>query len=171
MPAEVGGRGGEVVERRFGAREVQLHQAAGRVVDVHQQRAARATVLEPLVVAAIDLHQLAEAFAPRPRRLCAHPPCHPSLPEDPPRSSIRAMFRARAIRRAPPSASRAPASGRSPRIARGRCPARSRGWRPASPGCCACLGDPRPDRRLHGPRTARADAGPAARSTRAPYAA
>jgi hypothetical protein len=43
---------------------VQLHQPAGGVVDEHQQRAHRSPVLEPGVVAAIDLDELAQAGSP-----------------------------------------------------------------------------------------------------------
>jgi hypothetical protein len=44
-----------------------MHQPAGRVIDKHQQGALRSAVLEPPVLAAIDLDQFADAFAPRPR--------------------------------------------------------------------------------------------------------
>jgi hypothetical protein len=54
----------KVTERRFACREMQRHQPAGRIVDIHQQRAGRRTVLEPAVIAAIDLHQFAETCAP-----------------------------------------------------------------------------------------------------------
>src|SRR5438876_834564 len=57
-----GGRGGETPE-------AQLHGAAGGVVDVDQQRAARATILEPGVLAAIELDELAEAGPALPRRI------------------------------------------------------------------------------------------------------
>jgi hypothetical protein len=45
---------------------MQMHQPAGRVVDKHQQSALRSAVLEPPMLAAIDLHQFANALAPRP---------------------------------------------------------------------------------------------------------
>ena len=44
-----------------------MHQPAGRVVDKHQQSALRPAVFEPPMLAAVDLHQFADAFAPRPR--------------------------------------------------------------------------------------------------------
>ena len=44
-----------------------MHQLAGRVVDKHQQGALRPTVFEPPMLAAVDLHQLADTLAPRPR--------------------------------------------------------------------------------------------------------
>ena len=66
--------------------EAQLHQPARRIVDEHQQRAGLATVLEPAVLAAVDLHQLAETLSPQsrlmecsalltrqPQTLCNHP--------------------------------------------------------------------------------------------------
>ncbi len=65
LPAgiHVGPRGREIRLCRLGRHEQQLHQPAGRVVDVHQQRTGRCAILEPGVVAAIDLHQLAQARA------------------------------------------------------------------------------------------------------------
>src|SRR2546428_7443328 len=59
----------EVIERGLGVREAELHEAAGGVVDVDQQRAARATILEPSVLAAIELDELAEAGPTLPRRI------------------------------------------------------------------------------------------------------
>jgi hypothetical protein len=44
-----------------------MHQPAGRVVDKHQQGALRAAILEPPMLAAVDLHQFANTLAPRPR--------------------------------------------------------------------------------------------------------
>ncbi|CAB5291688.1 hypothetical protein IST455A_04270 [Burkholderia multivorans] len=70
----------EVAERRLGRGEVQLHQPAGRVVDVHQQRALRRPILEPRMLAAVDLDQLAQARASRPRLVDLRrtlPPWHP----------------------------------------------------------------------------------------------
>src|SRR5450631_947520 len=46
----------EVVEGRLGLDEQEPHQATGRVVDVDEQDAARSPVLEPLVVASVDLN-------------------------------------------------------------------------------------------------------------------
>src|SRR5438034_1204780 len=56
----------EVIERGLGVREAELHEAAGGVVDVDQQRAARATILEPGVLAAIELDQPRRAPARQP---------------------------------------------------------------------------------------------------------
>jgi hypothetical protein len=44
-----------------------MHQPAGRVVDEHQQGALRPAILEPPMLAAVDLHKLADAVAPRAR--------------------------------------------------------------------------------------------------------
>ncbi len=57
----------EVVDGGFRVHEAQLHQAAGGIVDVHQQRADRAAILEPMVVRAVDLDQLPETVTPVPR--------------------------------------------------------------------------------------------------------
>lgn len=46
---------------------MQRHQPAGRIVDIHQQRARRRPFLEPRMLAAVDLHQLAQTRAPGPR--------------------------------------------------------------------------------------------------------
>ena len=50
-----------------------MHQQARRVVDEHQQRALRPAVLEPPVLAAVDLHQLADTLPPMPRLMDALP--------------------------------------------------------------------------------------------------
>ena len=44
-----------------------MHQPAGRIVDEHQQGALRPAILEPPVLAAVDLDQFADALAPRAR--------------------------------------------------------------------------------------------------------
>src|SRR5216110_2310559 len=66
---EVAPGGVEVIERGLGVREAEPHEAAGGVVDVDQQRAARAAILEPGVLAAIELDELAEAGPTLPRRI------------------------------------------------------------------------------------------------------
>ena len=50
----------EVVEGRFRLDELQMHQAAGGVVDINEQ----AAVLEPPVLGTVDLYQFADAIAP-----------------------------------------------------------------------------------------------------------
>jgi hypothetical protein len=54
----------EVAEGRFARGEVQGHQPAGRVIHIHQQRTGRRPVLEPAMIAAVDLHQFIETRAP-----------------------------------------------------------------------------------------------------------
>src|SRR3982751_1805674 len=58
---QVGPRGFEVVEGRLGRHEAQVHETARRVVNEHQKRARRAAVLEPPMLGAVDLHELAHA--------------------------------------------------------------------------------------------------------------
>lgn len=59
MPLQVGAGGGEVAEGRFGLGEMQVHQLAGCIINEDQQRAGRSTILEPAMIAAIDLDQFA----------------------------------------------------------------------------------------------------------------
>ena len=54
---------------------------ARRVVNVDQQRAARAAVLEPGMVAPVDLDVFAKTGAPRARRVAAPGPLRPGHPE------------------------------------------------------------------------------------------
>src|ERR1700722_2095710 len=54
----------EVVEGRFRLDELQMHQAAGGVVDIDEQRTA---VLEPPMLGTVDLHQLTQTITPCPR--------------------------------------------------------------------------------------------------------
>src|SRR5271168_2781138 len=64
----------EVVEGRFRLDELQMHQAAGGVVDIDQQRALRTAVLEPPMFGAVDLHQLTQTITPCPRLVDALQP-------------------------------------------------------------------------------------------------
>src|SRR5438045_8207308 len=57
----------EVVEGRFRLNELQMHQAAGGVVDIDQQRALRTAVLEAPMLGTVDLHQLTQTITPCPR--------------------------------------------------------------------------------------------------------
>ena len=43
--------------------EAQLHQPAGRIVDEDEQRARVRPILEPAMLAAVDLDELAQGFA------------------------------------------------------------------------------------------------------------
>src|SRR5947207_9940025 len=60
MRLQIGAGRPEVIKCRFRADEPQLHQPAGRIVHKSQQRAWRAAILEPGVLRAVDLHQLAQ---------------------------------------------------------------------------------------------------------------
>ena len=64
---QIGASRMEIGESRLTLDKLQMHQPAGRVVDKHQQGALRPAVLEPPMLAAVDLHQFANALAPRPR--------------------------------------------------------------------------------------------------------
>ena len=57
----------EIGEGALRGHEAQLHQPAGRIVDEHQQAAWLGTILEPAMLAAVDLHQLAQGLAAQPR--------------------------------------------------------------------------------------------------------
>ena len=57
----------EIGKGRLALDKLQMHQPARRVVDKHQQSALWPAVFEPPMLAAVDLHQFADAFAPRPR--------------------------------------------------------------------------------------------------------
>src|SRR6516162_8733914 len=61
---EISTGGMEIGKGRLTLDELQVHQPTRRVVDEHEQRALRATILKPPVLAAIDLHELAKAIAP-----------------------------------------------------------------------------------------------------------
>ncbi|SAL00797.1 hypothetical protein AWB76_07878 [Caballeronia temeraria] len=77
---DVGTRGLKIAEGRLAAREMQQHQPAGGVVDVHQQRALRRTLLEPAMLAAVDLDQLTQTRTPGARLIdlrWALPAWHP----------------------------------------------------------------------------------------------
>src|SRR5262249_56010330 len=56
----------EIGKSRLALDKLHMHQSAGRVVDKHQQRALWSAVLEPPMLTAVDLHQFANAIAPRP---------------------------------------------------------------------------------------------------------
>src|SRR5262249_3255653 len=61
---EVGASRVEIGKSRLALDKPQMHQAAGRMVDEHEQGALRAAILKPPVLAAVDLHQLADTVAP-----------------------------------------------------------------------------------------------------------
>lgn len=57
----------------------QLHQLAGRVVNKHQKRAGRPTVLKPSMLGPINLHQFTISLASQ-LRLMKRPPLLPRKP-------------------------------------------------------------------------------------------
>src|SRR5205085_5781328 len=71
---QIGAGGVEVRESRLALDKLKMHQPARRVVDEHEQRALWAAVLKPPVLAAVDLHQLADALAPMARLMDALAP-------------------------------------------------------------------------------------------------
>jgi hypothetical protein len=81
VPLEVALRGAEVVERGLDLGEAQLHQPTGGIVDVHQERADGPAVFEPGVLGAVDLDELAETRAARPRRVAPADALQPRQPE------------------------------------------------------------------------------------------
>src|SRR5215208_713490 len=78
---QVGPRGFEVVKGRLGRHEAQVHKTARRVVDEHQERALRAAVLEPPMLGAVDLHELADAVPAIARLVHGLEPLPPVAPE------------------------------------------------------------------------------------------
>ena len=61
---EVGAGGSEISKGRLTLDKLEVHQATGRVVNEHEQRALRPAILKPPVLAAVNLDQLANAIAP-----------------------------------------------------------------------------------------------------------
>src|SRR5271156_3832189 len=61
---QIGARRVEISKGRLALDKLEGHQSAGRVIHEHQQGALRPTILEPPMLAAIDLHQLANTLAP-----------------------------------------------------------------------------------------------------------
>ena len=72
---------GEVVERGFRGHDAQLQQAARGVVHVDEQRARRAAVFEPRMLAPVDLDELAETRPPMPRLIGSAVPLCAGNPE------------------------------------------------------------------------------------------
>ena len=79
MPLEIAAERLEVAESALGLDEAELHQPSRRIIDEDEQGARSGPVLEPAVLAAVDLHEFAEMLAPQPR-LVQRPP----LPAGPP---------------------------------------------------------------------------------------
>ena len=66
---------------RFRLDELQMHQAAGGVVDIDKQGGLQAAVLEPPVLGAVDLHEFTQAIAPRAGLMDALQPVLPPNPK------------------------------------------------------------------------------------------
>ena len=105
----------EVGEGRLRLAEQQPHQGAGGIVHEHQQGAARSTLLEPLVVAAVDLDELAATRPTAPGLLDPRLAASPGDPQAVLDHPVPERLDREPQGRAAPSASRGPASGRSPR--------------------------------------------------------
>src|SRR5215831_7601530 len=61
---EVGASRVEIRKGRLALDKLQVHQPTRRIINEHEQRALRTAILKPPVLAAVDLHQLANAVAP-----------------------------------------------------------------------------------------------------------
>ena len=71
MGLKIALEGLEVGKGTLRGHEPQLHELAGRIVDEDEQRAGVGTILEPAMLAAIDLDQLAQGLAAQPRLIKA----------------------------------------------------------------------------------------------------
>jgi hypothetical protein len=71
---EVGASCVEIGKGRLALDKLQVHQPTRRVINEHEQRALRTAILKPPVLAAVDLHQLADAVAPGARLMDALSP-------------------------------------------------------------------------------------------------
>jgi hypothetical protein len=78
---QIGPGGLEISEGALAGDEAQVHQPTGGVVHEYQQGALRAAILEPPVLAAVDLDQLAEAVAPVAGLVDALDPVAPANPD------------------------------------------------------------------------------------------
>src|SRR5215469_1894328 len=61
---QVGAGRMEIGEGRFTLDKLEVHQTTGRIVDEYKQRALRTAIFKPPVLAAVNLHQLADTIAP-----------------------------------------------------------------------------------------------------------
>ena len=66
MRLEIALQGLEVGKGTLRGHEAQLHQPAAGIVDEDQQRARLRSILEPAMLAAVDLHELAQGLAAQP---------------------------------------------------------------------------------------------------------
>src|ERR1700674_699171 len=71
----------EVVEGRFRLDELQVHQAAGGIVNIDEQGGLRAAVLKPPMLGAVVLHEFTQTIAPSARLMDALQPVFPPNPK------------------------------------------------------------------------------------------
>src|ERR687894_113416 len=71
MGLEIALEGLEIGEGALRGHEAQLHQPAGCIIDEDEQRAGVGAVLEPAMLAAVDLDQFAQGLAAQPRLMKA----------------------------------------------------------------------------------------------------
>ncbi len=67
MARKVAARAEEIIERGLRQTESQIHETTGGIVDEYEQDATLTAVLEPIVIAAVDLNQLAQTGPSWPR--------------------------------------------------------------------------------------------------------
>ena len=104
-----------------------MHQRAGRIVDEDQKRAGGTAILEPAMIRAVDLDQLAVG-TPGAGAADGTSDVACATATTRPRSSICAASPATPSARAARPASRPPASVRNPRSSRGPASARNPAW-------------------------------------------
>src|SRR5689334_9007127 len=71
---QISSRSVEISKGRLALDKLEMHQSAGRVIDEHQQGTLWSAIFEPPMLAAIDLHQLADTVAPVARLMNLLPP-------------------------------------------------------------------------------------------------
>ncbi|WP_375178121.1 hypothetical protein, partial [Sphingobium yanoikuyae] len=64
VPLDILARSLHVGKSALALDHLEMHQFAGRVVNVDEQRAARTAILEPFMIRAVDLDQFATAIPP-----------------------------------------------------------------------------------------------------------
>ena len=81
MRLEIFARRLKVVEGRFRLDELQVHQAAGGIVDIDEQGGLRPAILKPPMLGTVDLYQLSQTIASQPRLVDALQPVFPPNPK------------------------------------------------------------------------------------------
>src|SRR5437879_13905753 len=80
---QIGSGRRKIVEGALALDKLQMHQPTGGVVDVDEQGTARPATLEPPVLRPVDLDQLAQTIATRPRVRNTLYPSGAALPNAP----------------------------------------------------------------------------------------